>query len=180
MKSPCLPAPSEKRLAPLRPSFSIVLGMLSFQSSAWSNGVWYGRGYNGEILTLGDLGKVGLEVFDDVSGKCWTNVNAVRSKMTQMLESRGLSVVPNGDPFEMYVLSLSVAGKRAFTSDDSPCFGGLEFQIFILEPTIVFDPEVGILNKQLLYEKDTLVLIDEKNMNNEIIGWVASEISNMP
>ncbi|MCL7941232.1 hypothetical protein M8009_13140 [Halomonas sp. ATCH28] len=79
--------------------------------------------------SLGLIHSASIEVFDDVTGGCWTNAEAIKQKARLTLEQSGVSVYLE-ELSENYPYSASIYieafGKR---SESSVCFGSIEVAI---------------------------------------------------
>ncbi|MFG6159614.1 hypothetical protein ACGTNG_12480 [Halomonas sp. 1390] len=106
---------------------SIILSVpltVLFQSSAYSQ-----IHLLSSNESLGLIHNASIEVFDDVTGGCWTNAEAIKQKARLTLEQSGVSVYLE-ELSENYPYSASIYieafGKR---SSSSACFGSIEVGI---------------------------------------------------
>lgn len=125
--------------------------------------------------SLGLVHNVSIEIFDNVSGGCWTNAEAIKQKARLTLEQSGIStyLVPlsAGYPFAA-AIHVDAFGQRAA---DSSCFGSIEVGVTSTASRTLGDTYlVGDL--YYFQERATAVGV---NLNESFANYVEEKINKL-
>lgn len=101
--------------------------------------------------SLGLIKHVSINIQDDVTGGCWTNMNSIKQSARLKLEQSGVNVyseqLPGDTPFA-YNIDIYGSGMRR---DSSTCVGSFAIRISSLG-YVEFDSELEIAGSTLIFD----------------------------
>ncbi|WP_141440130.1 hypothetical protein [Vreelandella titanicae] len=132
--------------------------------------------YIGVDDSLGLLHNVHVNVFDDVDGGCWTNVDAVENRVISKLEQAGVRTYDEHLAFYNGFSALLSVSALGYRDGSSTCIGYLTYDIKKLADTEfnrANDEPFSVKVVGVIYEKGQL-LSGGGNLNDRLLSQVDS------
>tara|TARA_B110000003_G_scaffold270433_1_gene302868 strand:+ start:1672 stop:2133 length:462 start_codon:yes stop_codon:yes gene_type:complete len=126
-------------------------------------------------LSLSNMENVKVELNDEVSGACWTNLKEVREYAEEKLRMKGAKVVSDRTDFPMavvntYNLEITAMGWR-LKGLNNGCVGMIHVQLYNWEKL------KGIIHQATVLQQTTLTI--QPNLNRDVIETVSSAMAKL-